>query len=118
MIKKEFSRLKNAFLFSMDGIAAAWKDEGAFRSELFVTPVVILAAFFFTSTYFRCLLIIGSWMIVLLVELLNTGIEAVTDLACNHQVHPLAKKAKDTASAAVMFSLIMAVIFWIAVLVF
>ena len=105
-------RLWSAFFYSVDGLTAAWRDEAAVRQEvisamLFI-PLAVLCA---PDTVSRALMI-ASILVVLIVELLNTAVEAVVDrIGTRH--HDLAKKAKDTASAAVLLALINAAIVWL-----
>ena len=72
-------RIINATFFSMAGFRAAWRDEAAFRQELLLCVVLIPAGFWLGRTAVERSLLIGSCLIVLIVELLNTGIENVVD---------------------------------------
>ena len=109
-------RLWFALSYSFDGLAAAWRDEAAFRQEVALAIVFIpLAVFIAPSTVSRALMI-GSILIVLVIELLNTAVEAVVNrIGLDHD--SLAKKAKDAASAAVFVALVNAVTIWLIVLV-
>ena len=106
----------SAFLNSTDGIVSAWRGEAAFRQEvvlaLFSIPLAILIA----PDSVSMLLLIGSILMLLAVELLNTAVEATVDRIGLHR-DDLAKKAKDTASAAVLIALVNAVMVWTVVLV-
>ena len=108
-------RVFRATGFSIKGLKAAWKHEAAFRQEavlaLAMLPITLLAN---VSTTERVLLIM-SVMIVLIVELLNSAIEAVVDRV-GDEIHPLSGQAKDIASAAVFMSLILCAITWAIVL--
>lgn len=106
MILKEFTRLRNACIYSWSGIRLSWKDAGAFRSEICLTPFIAIGAICFTHSKTDLAIILGSWLLVLVAELLNTAIEAVTDLACGGEYHLLAKKAKDCGSAAVTIAIL------------
>lgn len=111
-IRTEIVRLQKAFFYSLDGFKQAMADRGAFRTEVLLTPVIALSAFYLGRTAQETAILLGVWLLVLLAELLNTGIEAVTDLACQGNIHPLAKKAKDTGSAAVLLAAVICVIVW------
>jgi|SRR5262245_13905618 len=108
-------RIWNALFYSVDGLTAAFRHEDAFRQEvllaLFLTPCALLAP---VSGSGKALMV-GVVMLVLIVELLNSGIEAVTD-HISLEEHELAKRAKDMGSAAVMLSLLNVPIIWLLVL--
>jgi len=101
--------------YSLTGLAATWRREAAFRQEVVVSallaPVALLAPL---TRYERCALL-ASLVLVLIVELLNTALEAVVDLV-SPDPHPLAGFAKDAGSAAVLLSIVIAVGMWISVL--
>ncbi len=117
MVSKEMTRLRNACRYSQDGIKASWQDGGAFRLEAWLTPFVAAVAFFTAQNYAAFFVLLASWLLVPLTELLNTGIEAATDLACKGEIHPLAKKAKDCGSAAVALALCIFAMVWVATLI-
>lgn len=109
--KTGFIRIWNAFKYSLDGLKAAAQDEAAFRQELGLCLVLIpIAAIAPFSLFYKALLIF-SMVMVLVVELLNTSIEALTDLYTK-EYHSLAKKAKDCGSAAVLLSLLISGSLW------
>lgn len=108
-------RLWRAFGYSLSGIAAAWKDEPAFRQELILAIILTPAAFILAPSSLALALMLGSILLVLIVELLNTAVEATIN-RISTEIHPLAKKAKDTASAAVLLSIVNLVIIWTVVL--
>lgn len=104
-------RIINATFFSMAGLRVAWRDEAAFRQELLLCIVLIPAAFWLGRTAVERSLLIGSCLIVLIVELLNTGIENVVD-RFGEERHRLSGQAKDMGSAAVFVSLMLTVVIW------
>ena len=108
-------RIIRATGFSMQGLKAAFKSEAAFRQELalafLMLPVAMLVD---VSTVERLMLILGLFL-VLIVELLNSAVEAVVD-RFGGEIHPLSGQAKDIASAAVFLSLVFCAISWIAIL--
>lgn len=110
-------RIINAFFYSLDGIKAAWRDEPAFREEMILAVIMIPAAFFLAPDTISLLLMIGSILLVLMMELINTAIEATVNHISTER-HPLAKKAKDTASAAVLLALLNAGMIWVIILFF
>jgi diacylglycerol kinase (ATP) len=108
-------RLINAFRYSLDGLSAAYRHEDAFRQEIWLALVLIPAAFFMPASGIGKALMIGSVLLVLVVELLNSAIEAVVDrVSLDH--HHLAKRAKDIGSAAVLIALINIAAVWLLVL--
>jgi diacylglycerol kinase (ATP) len=117
MLLKEITRLRNACRYSFDGLKASWNDAGAFRLEACLTPVVLALAAYLAEDRMAFCLLFASWLLVPLAELLNTGIEAATDIACKGEIHPLAKKAKDCGSAAVMLAMFIFVLVWLMMLV-
>jgi len=109
-------RLWSALFHSMDGLAAAWRGEAAFRQEVVAAIFLIPLAVFLAPDAISMALMIGSILIMLIVELLNTAVEAVVDRIGLHR-DDLAKKAKDTASAAVLIAIVNAIIVWAAILI-
>jgi len=114
---KGIERLCNATQFSIAGFKATWQHEEAFRQEILLLLVASPAAFFLAKNTLEILLLIGSIVLILLVELLNSAIETVVDRIGLKQ-HELSGRAKDIGSAAVMLSLIWAAITWTVILFF
>ncbi len=110
-------RIWHAFLYSAQGIIAAWRDEPAFRQEVVLAGIMIPAAFFLAPDKIALILMIGSVVLVLALELVNTAVEAAIN-RIGPEIHPLSKKAKDTASAAVLMALINVVFVWGVILLF
>ncbi len=109
------SRLWNALRCSLEGLAAAFKQESSFRQEVVLACPLIAAALWMPVTGLAKALMAGSVLLVLIVELLNSAVEALTDrISLEH--HPLAKRAKDLGSAAVMLALINVPVVWLLVL--
>jgi diacylglycerol kinase (ATP) len=113
--KTGLARLFKAFLHSCDGLAAAFRHESAFRQALVLAAILIPTSLFLPVTPVECALLIASMLLVLVVELLNTGIEAAIDRISFEQ-HPLSKRAKDAGSAAVMLSLVLLGSVWAVIL--
>ncbi|WP_026223695.1 diacylglycerol kinase [Methylosarcina fibrata] len=108
-------RLFNACLFSAAGFKATWTHEEAFRQEVLLFVVTTPLAIWLGETVIEKLLLIGSVVLVLLVELLNSAIEAVVDRV-GLERHELSGRAKDIGSAAVMLSLVWAGVSWLLIL--
>ena len=113
--KKGLQRLFNALGYSKKGISAAWRHEAAFREEVLLALVTIPLGLWLGQTGVERALLAGSILLVLIVELLNSAVEAVVDKA-SPEVHELAGRAKDLGSAAVLFSLLFAALVWACVL--
>ncbi len=113
--KTGLQRLVNATRYSLAGLSAAAKNEDAFRQELFLAAVMIPAGLWFGATGVAKALLVGSVLLVLIVELLNSAVEATVD-RISLEDHPLAKRAKDICSAAVMVALVNVVVIWLLVL--
>ena len=110
-----FGRVVNAWRYSMDGLAGAWRTEGAFRQEAIIAAILIPVACFVPVSIIERGLLIASVLMVMVVELLNSAIEAGIDRISLDR-HPLSKKAKDTGSAAVLVAIVIAMLVWGAVL--
>lgn len=104
-------RIVNATFYSLAGLRAAWRSESAFRQESLLCVVLIPAAFWLGTTAVERSLLIGSCVLVLIVELLNSGIEAVVDRIGSER-HDLSGRAKDLGSAAVFLSLALVLVVW------
>ena len=113
--KQGLTRLINALGYSRDGLAAAWKNEAAFREEVLLASVALPLAIWLGNSGIERALLMGSVLFVLIVEILNSAVEAVVDKA-SPEKHELAKRAKDMGSAAVLLSLLNAVVIWLCVL--
>jgi len=104
-------RLWNAFGYSLAGFRAAYKHEDAFRQEVLLTAILIPLALWLPVSYLGKALMIGSVLLVMIVELLNSAVEATVD-RISLENHDLAKRAKDIGSSAVLVSLINVVVVW------
>jgi len=104
-------RLIDAFGYTIKGVRQAWKSEAAFRQESVLCLMLLPAAFWLGSTALETALLIAALFFVLLVELLNSAIEALTD-RFGDEFHHLAGAAKDMGSAAVFFSLLITLLVW------
>jgi diacylglycerol kinase (ATP) len=109
--KPGLKRIFNAGIHSWDGLKHAWQFEHAFRQELFIILPAIVLALFLPVTALHKVALVGVLLLVLIVELLNSAIEAAIDRISTHY-HPVSKVAKDLGSAAVTLSLLLAAITW------
>jgi len=107
-------RLWSALFYSLDGLAAAFRHEEAFRVEVLLSLILIPLALHMHVSAVAKALMIGSIALVLIAELVNSSIEAITD-RISLENHVLAKRAKDMGSAAVMLSLINVVAVWLII---
>jgi len=102
-------RIVNATFFSFAGLRSAWRHEASFRQEVLLCVVLVPTGAWLGQTVVERALLIGSCLLVLIVELLNSGIEAVVDrIVLEHQ--QLSGQAKDLGSAAVFLSLILVLV--------
>lgn len=113
--KTGLRRIYNALFYAIDGLKAALRHEEAFRQEVLLAALLIPLALWLPVGALGKALMIASVLLVLIVELLNSAVEAVVDRISLEQ-HQLAKRAKDIGSAAVMLALANAVIVWVLVL--
>jgi diacylglycerol kinase (ATP) len=113
--KQGIARLIAACGYSRDGLLAAWRNEAAFREEVVLAAVALPLAIYLGKSGVERALLIGSIVLVLIVEILNSALEAVVDKASPEQ-HELAKRAKDMGSAAVLLALLNAACIWVCVL--
>lgn len=96
---------------ALQGLRAAWQHEDAFRQEVLVAAIAIPAALLLPASPIGRVMMIASILLVLIVELLNSALETAVDHTSLER-HPLAKRAKDIASAAVFLSLVNALVVW------
>ncbi|MDY0013972.1 MAG: diacylglycerol kinase [Rhodocyclaceae bacterium] len=110
-------RIWRAFTYSLDGFKAALVHEAAFRQELALVLVLVPLALWLGDDILERVLLVGSLLQVLIVEILNSAVEAVVDRVSMDR-HDLSKRAKDLGSAAVMLSLALAAWVWAGLLLF
>ena len=105
-------RVVRAIGYSFEGLASAYRGESAFRQETWAAVGTSTTAFWLGRTWLETLLLVGSVVFVMIVELLNSGIEAAID-RISFDRHELSKRAKDQASAAVFLSVMLASATWL-----
>lgn len=114
---KGITRIVNAAGYSCKGLKAAFKHEAAFRQEIILLFVAIILAAWLDVSQTDRILLIGSVGLVLIIELVNSAIEAIVDRV-GREFHELSGRAKDIGSAAVLCSLILAAYVWISIVLF
>jgi diacylglycerol kinase (ATP) len=112
---KGLKRLLHALTYSRQGLVFALRNEAAFRQELAVAVVLVPVAFWLPHSLLHTAALIGVLLLVMVVELLNSAVEAVVD-RIGPEHHELAGRAKDMGSAAVLLSLVIALVVWVAVI--
>lgn len=107
-------RIANALRYSLRGLALAWRVESAFRQELTLAIILLPIAILLPLSAFERLALIGSSLLVLIIELLNSSVEAAIDrISLDH--HRLSGRAKDFGSAAVFLALLFCALSWILI---
>jgi diacylglycerol kinase (ATP) len=109
------SRLIRSFGYSYQGFRLAWREEAAFRQEIGLSVVVIPAGLYFGNGGVERALLIMPMLLILVVEFLNSAVEAVVDRSGTER-HPLAGMAKDMGSAAVLLSFVLLGTVWLLIL--
>ncbi|CAM3684778.1 diacylglycerol kinase [Rouxiella silvae] len=110
------TRIYKAAGYSLKGLTAAWKNEAAFRQEAIVVVPAILLSFYLDVSSIERILMIGSLILVLVAELLNSAVEAAID-RIGPEFHTLSGRAKDMGSAAVLITIVFAIFTWATILV-
>ncbi|CAN7152877.1 diacylglycerol kinase [Pseudoduganella sp. LjRoot289] len=114
--KSGLKRILSALFYSIDGLKSAWRHEHAFRQELMLFAAGAVVAMALPVSAFQKLLLIAPLVLMLIVELINSAIEAVVD-RISLERHALSKNAKDFGSAAVLLAGLLAALTWAVVLV-
>jgi len=112
-----FIRLYRATGYSIAGLRSTFKYEQAFRLEIYLSFILIPLAIWLASTPIELILLIGSWVLVMIVELLNSAVEAAID-RIGMERHELSGRAKDIGSAAVMLSVLLSFFTWLVIAFF
>ena len=112
--RKGLTRVWHALGYSVAGLRAGW-HEAAFRQEAIASIVLVPAAFWLGRTWVETVLLAGTVILIMIVELLNTGIETAID-RIGPEWHDLSKRAKDMGSAAVLLSLLLCAGTWVLAL--
>lgn len=109
-----FTRIINAAGYSWLGFKAAYRHEAAFRQELWLVIALTPVALFYGQTFSDKAILLASLVFILLVEILNSALEAVVD-RLGDEIHPLSGRAKDMGSAAVFLAFIITALVWLSV---
>lgn len=109
-------RLVNAARFSIQGCRYAYRSEEAFRLEVWLSIILFPVSFFVAGTVVQWALLVSSLLFLLIVELLNSAIEAVVDRV-GEEWHELSGRAKDMGSAAVLFATVIVFLLWSSILI-
>ncbi|HDL6649164.1 TPA: diacylglycerol kinase [Yersinia enterocolitica] len=109
------TRIYKAAGYSVKGLTAAWKNEAAFRQEAVAAILAIILAFWLDVDATTRILLIASVVLVIIVEVINSAIEAVVD-RIGSELHELSGRAKDMGSAAVFLAILLALFIWVTVL--
>ena len=112
---KGITRAFRAAINSWNGLIYAFKEESAFRQELGLSLILVPLAIYLPVTPIEKILLIASVILVLIIELLNSSVEAAID-RISFEVHDLSKRAKDFGSAAVMLALLLCGLTWVIIL--
>lgn len=99
--RRGIKQIINAGKWSMQGLAATFKHEASFRLELYLAVLLTPVAIYLSQSAMQLLLLLSCMLFVLILEIINSAIEAVVDMVCGDKFHELAKRAKDMGSAAV-----------------
>ena len=113
--KTGLNRIRHAIQFSFSGFKAAWNNEEAFRQEVIALAILTPIALWIGDTHIEQILLIASIVLILIIELINSAIEAVVDrIGSEH--HILSGRAKDIGSAAVLLTIVLAATIWLLIL--
>jgi diacylglycerol kinase (ATP) len=110
-----FVRLYKASGYSLAGLKSTFKYEQAFRLEIYLSIILIPLAIWLANTPVELVLMIGSWVMVMIIELINSAVEATVD-RIGSEMHELSGRAKDIGSAAVMVSVFLSLFTWLAII--
>ena len=111
IITKELKRLNNAARYSMQGFSFAWQGEASFRLEVLIAVVSVPIALLVDVSKLERIALVGSILLILIVELLNSAVEAAIDRVSTDP-HPISGRGKDLGSAAVFVCLVFAAFTW------
>ena len=109
--KTGIARIWAAFFYSLNGLRFAIRNEAAFRQETCIIVVLLIVLLFLPLSFLWKGLLFFASIVIIIVELLNSAIESVVDMT-SPEYHILAKRAKDLGSAAVLISIVLAIVLW------
>lgn len=114
--RRGFKQIANAAKWSAQGLHATFKYEASFRLEFYLFIILVPIAVYIAQSPMQLLVLIGCMIFVLILEIINSAIEAVVDMICGEKFHELAKRAKDMGSAAVFLGQLLVFYTWMTVL--
>ncbi len=114
--RQGLTRIFHATRNSLSGLRIAYREESAFRQEVWMAATLLPCTYWLAGSWLEATVLVGSLVLVLIVELLNSAIEATVD-RISFELHDLSGRAKDLASAAVMLSLALCATLWLSALV-
>ncbi len=114
--KPKYSIFKNS-MYAIDGFVHAIKTETSFKLELFFGFFILIGVYYFPFELHYKLILLITFFLICIVELLNSAIENAVDLV-TQEIHPLAKTAKDMGATAVLFSVILHILCWLFILIY
>lgn len=110
--RRGIKQIINAAKWSMQGLHATFKHEASFRLEFYLALILIPCAIYLSQSAMQLLLLLACVLFVLILEIINSAIEAVVDMVCGEKFHELAKRAKDMGSAAVFLGQLLVLFTW------
>lgn len=110
--RRGIKQIINAGQWSMQGLLATFKHEASFRLEFYTAIILLPIAVFISQSAMQLFALISCMVFVLILEIINSAIEAVVDMVCGEKFHELAKRAKDMGSAAVFLGQLLVVYTW------
>lgn len=114
--RRGLKQIANAAKWSMQGLHATYKHEASFRLEFYLALILTPCAIYLAQSAMQLLLLIGIMVFLLILEILNSSIEAVVDMVVGEKYHDLAKRAKDMGSAAVFLGQLLVLATWVTVI--
>ena len=114
--RRGIKQIINAGKWSMQGLKATFKHEASFRLEFYIAIILVPVAIYISQSAMQLLLLISCMLFVLILEIINSAIEAVVDMVCGEKFHELAKRAKDMGSAAVFLGQMLVLGTWATII--
>lgn len=114
--RRGFKQIIKAGKWSMQGLQATFKHEASFRLEFYLLLILLPIAIYISHSALQIFALIACMVFVLIIEIINSAIEAVVDMVCGEKFHELAKRAKDMGSAAVFLSQLLVVYTWATII--
>jgi diacylglycerol kinase (ATP) len=113
--RRGIKQISNAAKWSMQGLQATFKHEASFRLEFYFAIVLTPIAVYISQSAMQLFVLIACMVFVLILEIINSSIEAVVDMVCGEKFHELAKRAKDMGSASVFLGQLLVIYAWLTI---